>query len=40
VDFEHYMAFFSSTTDEEDLLKSMKKMTDELTGINVNFPRN
>lgn len=33
VDFEHYMTFFSSTTDEEDLLKSMKKMTDELKGI-------
>lgn len=33
MDFEHYMTFFSSTTDEEDLLKSMKKMTDELKGI-------
>ena len=33
VDCEHYMTFFSSTTDEEDLLKSMKKMTDELKGI-------
>ena len=33
VDLEHYMTFFSSSTDEEDLLKSMKKMTDELNGI-------
>lgn len=26
VDLEHYMTFFSSTTDEEDLLKTMKKI--------------
>lgn len=31
VDLEHYMTFFSSTTDEEDLLKTMKKIGDELT---------
>ena len=33
VDLEHYMAFFSSTTDEEDLLKSVKRIDDELKGI-------
>ena len=33
VDLEHYMTFFSSSTDGEDMLKSMKKMTDELNGI-------
>lgn len=33
VDLENYMTFFSSTTDEEDLLKSMKKIGDELKGI-------
>ena len=33
VDLEHYMTFFSSTTDEEDLLKTMKKIGDELKGI-------
>ena len=33
VDLENYITFFSSTTDEEDLLKSMKKIGDELKGI-------
>ncbi len=33
VDLEHYMTFFSSTTDEEDLLKSVKKIGDELNCI-------
>ena len=33
VDLENYMTFFSSTTDEENLLKSMKKIGDELKGI-------
>lgn len=33
VDLEHYMTFFSSTTDEEDLLKSVKRIDDELKGI-------
>lgn len=33
VDLEHYMTFFSSTTDEEGLLKTMKKIGDELKGI-------
>ena len=33
VDMEHYMTFFSSTTDEEDLLKSVKKIADELESI-------
>lgn len=33
VDMEHYMTFFSSTTEEEDSLKSMKKIGDELNGI-------
>ena len=33
VDLEHYMTFFSSTTDEEDLLKSVKRIGDELKGI-------
>lgn len=33
VDLENYMTFFSSTTDEEDLLKSIKKIGDELKGI-------
>ena len=30
VDLEHYMTFFSATTDEEDLLKSVKQISDEL----------
>ena len=33
VDLEHYMTFFSATTDEEDLLKSMNKISDQLKGI-------
>lgn len=33
VDLEHYMTFYSSTTDEEDLLKSIKKISDELKDI-------
>ena len=33
VDLEHYMTFYSSTTDEEDLLKSVKAIGDELKGI-------
>ena len=33
VDLEHYMTFYSSTTDEEDLLKSVKTIGDELKGI-------
>jgi len=33
VDLEHYMTFYSVTTDEEDLLKSMKKIGDELKSI-------
>ena len=33
VDLENYMTFYSSTTDEENLLKSMKKIGDELKGI-------
>ena len=33
VDLEHYMTFFPSTTDEEGLLKTMKKIGDELKGI-------
>lgn len=33
VDLEHYMTFYSSTTNEEDLLKSVKMIGDELKGI-------
>ena len=33
VDLEHYMTFFSATTDEEDLLKSVNKISDQLKGI-------
>ena len=33
VDLEHYMTFFSATTDEEDLLKSVNKISDQLSGI-------
>lgn len=33
VDLEHYMIFFSSTTDEERLLKSLKTIGTELGGI-------
>ncbi len=33
VDLEHYMTFFSSTTDEEDLIKTMKKIGDEIKDI-------
>ncbi len=33
VDLEHYMTFFSSTTEEEKLLASVKKIGDELKGI-------
>lgn len=33
VDLEHYMTFFSSTTDEEDFLKSVNKISDQLKGI-------
>ena len=30
VDLEHYMTFFSATTDEEELLKSVKQISEEL----------
>ena len=30
VDLEHYMTFFSATTDEEDMLKSVKQISEEL----------
>ena len=33
VDLEHYMIFLSATTDEEDLLKSVNKISDQLKGI-------
>ena len=33
VDLEHYMTFFSSTTDEEDLINTMKKIGDEIKDI-------
>jgi len=33
VDVEHYMTFFSSTTEEEMFLTSIKKIGDELKGI-------
>ena len=33
VDLEHYMTFFSATSAEEDLLKSMNKISDQLKGI-------
>ena len=33
IDLEHYMTFFSATTEEEDLLKSMKKVGSELESI-------
>lgn len=33
VDLPQYMTFFSSTTDEEDLFKTMKKIGDELKEI-------
>lgn len=33
VDLEHYMTFFSSTTDEEKMLKSLKTIGTELKGI-------
>ena len=33
VDLEHYMTFYSSTTDEEDLLKAVKEIVAELKGI-------
>lgn len=34
VDLEHYMAFYSSTTEEEEFRTSVKKIGDELKGIN------
>lgn len=33
VDLEHYMTFFSSTTDEEDLIKTLKEIGNELRNI-------
>lgn len=33
VDLEHYMTFFSTTTDEEELLKSVRTIGNELNGI-------
>lgn len=33
VDLKHYMTFYSTTTDEEELLKSMKNVSDELKNI-------
>ena len=33
VDLENYLTFYSTTTDEEDLFKSVKKIGDELKGI-------
>ena len=38
VDLEHYMTFFSSTTDEEDLLRSVKRISEELKGIKQALP--
>lgn len=35
VDLENYMTFFSSTSDEENLLKEIKKNTEEINGIKV-----
>ena len=32
-DLERYMTFFSATTDEEDLLRSVNKISDQLKGI-------
>lgn len=34
VDLEHYMTFFSTTTDEEELLNSLKTISNELKDIN------
>ena len=33
IDLENYMTFFSSTTDNDDLLKAVKKNAEELKGI-------
>lgn len=33
VDLEHYLTFYSISTDEEDLLKSIKKVNEELKSI-------
>jgi hypothetical protein len=33
VDLEHYMTFFSVTTDEDSLPKSLNKISDQLNGI-------
>jgi hypothetical protein len=33
IDLERYMTFFSSTTDNDDLLKAIKKYSEELEGI-------
>lgn len=33
VDLEHYLTFYSTTTDEEDLVKSIKKVSEELKVI-------
>ena len=33
IDLEHYTTFYSATSEEEDLLKSVKKIGDELDGI-------
>lgn len=38
VDLEHYMTFFSSTTDEEDLLRSVKRISEELKDIKQALP--
>ena len=35
IDLENYMTFFSSTSEEEDLLKEIKKNTEEIKGIKV-----
>lgn len=39
VDLEHYMAFFSFNTEEEDLLKSINKINNELKGIKKSLNR-
>lgn len=35
VDLQNYMTFFSSTSDEDNLLKEIKKNTEEIKGIKV-----
>jgi len=34
VDLEHYMTFFTVTTDEDDLLKTLKEISTQLKSIN------